>query len=150
MISSISRIPGFQSAQISIIINFPVPQIQFLITKCTILYKQCYTSMHIDINPPLLSARPLTSICQARPRHAGPCRSMSGRVGPCRVVSEPCRTVPCQSGLCRRVGLTLEHPREYLLWLSLVTSTDAPEEKSVLRRACEAHPRVSFLWQVRP
>ncbi len=50
-------------------------------------------------NPSLLSARHLTSISQIRPHHAGPCRTVSGPVG----------TVPCQSGPCRRVGLTLEH-----------------------------------------
>ena len=40
-------------------------------------------------DPSLLLARPLTSISQA---------------------SALCRTVPCQVGLCRRVGLTLAHP----------------------------------------
>ena len=32
-------------------------------------------------DPSLLLARPLTSICQARPRHAEPCRTVSGHVG---------------------------------------------------------------------
>ena len=36
--------------------------------------------------------------------------SFIDRAGPCRAVSAPCRTVPCQSGPCRRVGLTLAHP----------------------------------------
>ena len=45
-------------------------------------------------DPSLLLARPLTSICQIRPRH----------VRPCRAVSAPCRSVPCQSGP-RKVGI---------------------------------------------
>ena len=32
-------------------------------------------------DPSLLLARPITSISQVRPRHAGPCRTVSGRVG---------------------------------------------------------------------
>ena len=37
-------------------------------------------------------------------------RAMPDRVGPCRAVSAPCRTVPCQARPCLRVGLTLAHP----------------------------------------
>ena len=62
-------------------------------------------------DPSLLLARPLTSIGQTphfyQPSQAAPCRTVSDRVG---AVSAPCRTVPCQAGPCRRVGLTLAHP----------------------------------------
>ena len=53
--------------------------------------------------------QPHSSLLLARPG-----RAMPDRVGPCRAVSGPCRTVPCQSAPCRRVGLTLEHP-----WLAV-------------------------------
>ena len=70
-------------------------------------------------NPSLLLARP--SLLSARPDppflltnlsllSAKPGRAMPNRVGPCRAVSAPCRTVPRQAWLCRRVGLTLAHP----------------------------------------
>ena len=51
-------------------------------------------------NLSLLSARSLTSISDYLPGQAAPCRTMSARV----------ETVPCESRLCRRVGLTLAHP----------------------------------------
>ena len=55
--------------------------------------------------------QPLTSIGQTphfyQPSQAASCRTVSDRVG---AVSAPCRTVPCQAGPCRRVGLTLAHP----------------------------------------
>ena len=48
-------------------------------------------------DPSLLSARPLTSTCQARPRHAEPCRTVSGRVGTVPDRAVPIRTVsPCR------------------------------------------------------
>ena len=47
--------------------------------------------------PSLLLARPLTSICQARPGHAGPCRTVSDRVGTVPDRAVPIRTMsPCR------------------------------------------------------
>ena len=57
---SISRIPGFQSEQISIILYSPGPQIPCLTNKYVMLCKKQYTSIeqHIQciLNPSLLSA----------------------------------------------------------------------------------------------
>ena len=66
-------------------------------------------------NPSLLLVRPLTSISQT-PRFYLP-----GQAAPCRTVSAPCPTVPCQYWPCRRVGLTLAHPHIMRAFISDVT-----------------------------
>ena len=73
---------------------------------------------------------------------------MPDRVGSCRAVSAPCRTVPCQAGPCHRVGLTLAHPwfKLRLQWLHDDAESARATGRSLLWHAALADDAETVKW----